>query len=114
MSRVFSMKSLRDVTGVSHPWDVRAHYAFLLTIAWRGTSMARGFPVERKWKARFDSDGSCLILLSNVRNTAERRRRAPRSRLRDGPRLSTDHLARDQDEEADPGRGSPRDGQNLL
>src|ERR1700686_3044380 len=91
-----------------------AHYAFILTIARPGTSMARGFPVEKEPRVRFDSDGSRRILLSNVRNTAERRCRTPRSRLRDGPRFGADHLARDQDAEADPGRGSPRNGQNLL
>src|SRR5712692_4805001 len=98
----------------SHIRGMSAHYAFLLTIARPGTSMARGFPVERKRKDRFDSDGSRRILLSNVCNTAERRRWAPRSRLRHGPRFGADHLARDQDAEADPGRGSPRNGQNLL
>src|SRR5712691_10170679 len=98
----------------SHIRGMSAHYAFLLTIARPGTSMARGFPVERKRKARFDCDGSRRILLSNVRNTAERRLRAPRSRLRDGSRLGADHLARNQDAEADPGRGSPRNWQNLL
>src|SRR5713226_8621051 len=98
----------------SHIRGMSAHYAFRLAIARPETSMARGFPVERKRKARFDSDGSCLILLSNVRNTAEPRRRAPRSRLRDGSRLGTDHLARDQDAEANPRRGSTRNGQNLL
>src|SRR6266446_5644358 len=113
MSRVFSIKSLWDVTGVSHPWDVRALLLSIDDCAARNFD-ARGFPVERKRKARFDSDGSRRILLSNVRNTAERRRRAPRSRLRDGPCFGADHLARDQDAEADPGRGSPRNGQNLL
>src|SRR6266446_10246363 len=98
----------------SHIRGMSAHYTFLLAIARPGTFTARGFPVERKRKAQFDSDGSGRILLSNVRNTAERRRRAPRSRLRDGPRFGADHLARDQDAEADPGRGSPRNGQDLL
>src|SRR6202171_1010195 len=97
----------------SHIRGMSAHYTFLLTMARPGNSVARGFPVERKRKARFDSDGSRRILLSNVRNTAERRLRAPRSWLRDGPRFGADHLARDQDAEADPGRGSPRNGQNL-
>src|SRR5713101_1443646 len=98
----------------SHIRGMSAHSAFLLTIARPGTSMARGFPFERKRKARFDSDGSRRILLSNVRNTAERRRRAPRSWLCDGPRFGADHLARDQDAEADPGRGSTRNGQDIL
>src|ERR1700719_2979982 len=98
----------------SHIRGMSAHYPFLLAIARSGTLMVRGFPFKRKQKARFDSDGSRRILLSNVRNTAERRHRAPRSRLRDGPRFGADHLARDQDAEADPRRGSPRNGQNLL
>src|SRR5882762_4920561 len=98
----------------SHIRGMSAHYAFLLAIARLGSSMARRFPVERWRKARFDSEESRRILLSNVHNTAERRRRAPRSGIRDGPRFGADHLARDQDAEADPGRGSPRNGQNLL
>ena len=77
MSRVFGMKSLRDVAGVSHPWDVRAFRLSIGDCAARNSDGTR-IPVERKRKARFDSDGSRRILLSNVRNTAERRLRAPR------------------------------------
>src|SRR2546427_2360334 len=97
----------------SHIRGMSARYAFLLAIARLGSSMARRFPVERWRKARFDSEESRRILLSNVHNTAKRRRRAPRSRLCDGPRFGADHLARDQDAETYPGRGSPRNGQNL-
>src|ERR1700726_4672623 len=113
MSGVFGMKSC-GMSRVSHIRGMSAYFAFLLTIARPENVDAQSVPVERKWKAQFDSDGSRRILLSNVRNTAERRRRAPRSRLRDGPRFGADHLARDQNAEADPGRGSPRNGQNLL
>ena len=47
MSRVFSMKSLRDVTGVSHPWDVRALRLSIDDCAarnfrWHEDSLSRG------------------------------------------------------------------------
>ena len=70
-----------DVARVQHKLLVGCHGRLtsvgcprITPFYWRlrglGSSMARGFSVARKRKARFDSDESRRILLSNVRNTA--------------------------------------------
>ena len=105
-------KVLAGCHGRLHIRGMSAHYALSIDdCAARNFDEREDSLSRRSEKLGLTLNESRRILLSNVRNTAERRRRAPRSRLRDGPRLGADHLARDQDAEADPGRGSTRNGQ---